>query len=89
MGSPQPTSSLVRTPGSGLTLSVTDATFGLASELASVTLTTSGSGTWRRYEGGAHRTTSFGSETITFEKESLEQYLTCLLYTSPSPRDRS
>ncbi|HJV30373.1 MAG TPA: hypothetical protein VJ645_07635, partial [Gaiellaceae bacterium] len=68
---PQTTASLVRTPAAGLTLNVTDASFGLASELASVTLNTSGSGTWRRYEGGAHRTTSFGSETITFEKESL------------------
>ena len=76
LGSPQTTASLVRTPAPGLTLNVMDASFGLASELASVTLTTSGSETWRRYEGGAHRTTSFGSETITFEKRSLEQYLT-------------
>ncbi len=76
LGSPQPASPLVRAPEPGLTLNVTGASFGLASELASVTLATSGSGTWRRYERGAHRTTSFGSETITFEKESLEQYLT-------------
>ena len=76
LGSPQQTASLVRRPASGLTLNVTDARFGLATDLASVTLTTSGSGTWRRFEGGAHRTTSFGSETVTFDKESLEQYLT-------------
>ncbi len=76
LGSPQQTASLVRRPASGLTLNVTDARFGLATDLASVTLSTSGSGTWRRFEGGAHRTTSFGSETVTFDKESLEQYLT-------------
>ena len=76
LGSPQQTASLVRRPASGLTLNVTDARFGLATDLASVTLTTSGSGTWRRFEGGAHRTAPFGSETVTFDKESLEQYLT-------------
>ena len=76
LGSPQQTASLVRRPASGLTLNVTDARFGLATDLASVTLSTSGSGTWRRFEGGAHRTASFGSETVTFDKESLEQYLT-------------
>ena len=76
MGSPQQTASLVRRPAAGLTLNVTDARFGLATDLASVTLTTSGSGTWRRFEGGAHRTAPFGSETVTFDKESLEQYLT-------------
>ena len=76
LGSPQQTASLVRRPATGLTLNVTDARFGLATDLASVTLTTSGSGTWRRFEGGAHRTAPFGSETVTFDKESLEQYLT-------------
>ena len=76
LGSPQQTASLVRRPATGLTMNVTDARFGLATDLASVTLTTSGSGTWRRFEGGAHRTAPFGSETVTFDKESLEQYLT-------------
>src|SRR6188508_422084 len=76
LGSPQQTASLVRRPATGLTLNVADARFGLATDLASVTLSTSGSGTWRRFEGGAHRTAPFGSETVTFDKESLEQYLT-------------
>ena len=76
LGSPQQTASLVRRPAAGLTLNVTDARFGLATDLASVTLTTSGSGTWRRFEHGAHRTAPFGSETVTFDKQSLEQYLT-------------
>ncbi len=73
LGSPQATAPLVRTPASGLTLNVADASFGLATDLASVTLTTSGSGAWSRYVRGAHRRTSFGSETITFAKQSLEQ----------------
>ena len=76
LGSPNATASLVRKPAPGLTMNVTGASFGLATELASVTLTTSGSGPWRRYEHGAHRTTAFGSETIAFEKEGLEQFLT-------------
>ncbi|MDF2697260.1 MAG: hypothetical protein K0S65_5643, partial [Labilithrix sp.] len=76
LGSPNATAPLVRKPAPGLTTNVTGASFGLATELASVTLSTSGSGTWRRYEHGAHRTTPFGSETVTFDEESLEQYLT-------------
>ncbi len=76
LGSPHTSAQLVRKPAPGLTLSVKDASFGLATELASVSLGTSGSGEWQRHESGATRPTAFGSETITFADESVEHYLT-------------
>ena len=76
LGSAHASAPLVRKPAPGLTLSVTDASFGLATELASVSLGTSGTGEWQRHESGATRPTAFGSETITFADESVEHYLT-------------
>ena len=45
-------------------------------------------GTGRRKSSVARVTITEGNGKFTFNGKDLEQYFPCLLYTSPSPRDK-
>ncbi|HKO73924.1 MAG TPA: hypothetical protein VJU01_01285, partial [Gaiellaceae bacterium] len=69
---------LVRHPEEGVELAITDASFRIRSDNASVTLETQGAaaGDWHRFENGVSRPIAEGAETILVDGPTLEQFLT-------------
>ena len=78
LGSQDADAPLVREPLLGVRTVLDSRSFGFERAGESVSLRPSGSrADWTRYEGGAVRTTPFGSETVLFRGErGLEQFLT-------------